>query len=119
MGKEILVACAHSADFRHSALFYSGDEAYVDGLVPFIRGGLEADEPVLVMVPGRKVDLLREGLGAAAPQVHFADMAQVGATPARITPAWRDFVTSRSAPGTRLRGIGEPIWAERTPDELV
>jgi anti-sigma regulatory factor (Ser/Thr protein kinase) len=112
---------AHSphSDFRHAALFYAGDEAYVDGLVPFIRDGLEAEEPVLVMVPGSQADLLREGLGSDAAHVHFADMAEVGANPARIIPAWRDFVTSRSAPGMRLRGIGEPIWAERTPDELV
>jgi anti-sigma regulatory factor (Ser/Thr protein kinase) len=107
------------ADFRHAALFYSGDDGYVDGLVPFIRDGVDAGEPVLVMVPGRKTDLLREGLGPDAARVHFADMAEVGANPARIIPAWRDFVTSRSAGGTRLRGIGEPIWAERTPDELV
>jgi anti-sigma regulatory factor (Ser/Thr protein kinase) len=74
---------------------------------------------VLVMVPGRKVELLRAGLGSDAPEVHFADMTEVGANPGWIIPAWRDFVEQRSEPGTRLRGIGEPIWAGRTPDELV
>jgi anti-sigma regulatory factor (Ser/Thr protein kinase) len=41
----------------------------------------------------------------------------VGTNPARIIPAWNDFVTAHE--GRRLRGIGEPIWAERSPDELV
>lgn len=109
---------SHDPDFRHAALFYAGDDGYVDGLAPFIREGIEAEEPVLVMVPGRKTGLLREALGHDAAHVHFADMAEVGANPARIIPAWRDFVTS-SGPGRRLRGIGEPIWAERTPEELV
>jgi anti-sigma regulatory factor (Ser/Thr protein kinase) len=46
-------------------------------------------------------------------------MAQVGANPARIIPAWRDFVARRGARGRRLRGIGEPIWKGRSADELV
>jgi anti-sigma regulatory factor (Ser/Thr protein kinase) len=46
-------------------------------------------------------------------------MAEVGLNPARIIPAWTDFL-ARSAPeGQRVRGIGEPIWAERSPDELI
>jgi anti-sigma regulatory factor (Ser/Thr protein kinase) len=105
--------------FRHAALFYAGEDGYADSLVPFIRSGLEAGEPVLVMVPGHKVDLLRGALGGDAGQVHFADMTEVGANPGWIIPAWRDFVETRAEPGTRLRGIGEPIWADRTPAELV
>jgi anti-sigma regulatory factor (Ser/Thr protein kinase) len=110
---------AHDSGFRHAALFYTGEDAYVDGLAPFIQAGIEAEEPVLVMVPGHKTDLLREALGSDAGDVHFADMAEVGANPARIIPAWRDFVTARLEPDRRLRGIGEPIWDGRTPDELV
>ena len=40
--------------------------------------------------------------------VAFADMANVGANPARIIPAWSDFVASHSGSGRPLRGIGEP-----------
>jgi anti-sigma regulatory factor (Ser/Thr protein kinase) len=112
-------AHSHPPDFRHAALFYAGDDGYVDGLVPFVRAGLEAEEPVLVMVPGRKIDLLREGLGSDATSVNFADMEEVGANPARIIPAWGEFVADHSGPGRRMRGIGEPIWAGRTPAELV
>jgi anti-sigma regulatory factor (Ser/Thr protein kinase) len=45
-------------------------------------------------------------------------MREVGSNPARIIPAWRDFVTDHG--GERgLRGIGEPIGPERGPAELV
>ena len=46
-------------------------------------------------------------------------MAEVGVNPARIIPAWREFVDTHTGRGRRLRGIGEPIWAQRSPDELV
>ena len=110
---------SHHSHFRHAALFDAGDDGYTESLVPFIRGGLETAEPVLVMVPGRKVDLLRSALGSDAAEVHFTDMTEVGANPARIIPAWRDFVEQRSEPKVRLRGIGEPIWAGRSAAELV
>ena len=46
-------------------------------------------------------------------------MAGVGANPARIIPAWRDFVSQHGGQGKRLRGIGEPIWRGRGPVELI
>lgn len=112
-------AAQRTPGFRHEALLYAGLEEFVSGTVPFIRGGLEAGEPVLVVEPAVKIEMLREALGADAGDVLFADMAQVGANPARIIPAWRDFVTRNRTAGRRLRGIGEPIWKERSSDELV
>jgi len=105
--------------FRHEALLYSGWAEFVAGTVPFIRGGLEAGEPVLVVESPEKIDLLREALDREADRVLFADMAAVGANPARIIPAWQEFVERNSASGTHLRGVGEPIWKGRTDDELV
>jgi anti-sigma regulatory factor (Ser/Thr protein kinase) len=103
--------------FRHEALLYAGESGFVAGILPFIREGLAADEPMLVVVSEDKIDLLRQGLGRDADTVHFADMASVGNNPARIIPAWYDFVSEN--PGRRLRGIGEPIWAGRSAEELI
>jgi anti-sigma regulatory factor (Ser/Thr protein kinase) len=104
--------------FRHEALLYAGDAEFVAATARFVRDGLEADDPVVVVVGAPKIDLLRSELGDAARDVEFADMAAVGANPARIIPAWREYVAAR--PGApRLRGIGEPIWAGRRPAELV
>lgn len=97
---------------------YAGEDGFLAGTVPFLREGAEAGEPTLVVVDARRIDALRSELGSDAGAIRFADMAQVGANPARIIPAWRKFADAH-APGRSLRGIGEPIWAERSPDELI
>jgi anti-sigma regulatory factor (Ser/Thr protein kinase) len=102
--------------FRHEALFYSGDESFLAATLPFIRDGLEAGEPVMVAVVQEKIDLLRSRLSGSSDAVTFADMREVGRNPALVIPAWREFV-ARHAP--RMRGIGEPIWAERSEPEIV
>jgi anti-sigma regulatory factor (Ser/Thr protein kinase) len=105
--------------YRHEALLYAGEEDFVDRTSRFLLEGVEAGEPSLVVVSARKIERLRERLNGAADAVMFADMADVGLNPARIIPAWREFVASRWAPGTRLRGIGEPIFPERSAVELI
>ena len=112
-------AASPASAFRHEALFYAGWAGFVAGTVPFIRGGLEAGEPVLVVESAEKIDMLRVALGGDAGEVLFADMATVGANPARIIPAWHEFVRRNAAPGRGMRGIGEPIWRERTSNELA
>jgi len=105
--------------FRHEALFYSGESDFLLGTLPFIRQGLERREAVLVVESVEKIALLRRELGEDEALVMFADMAGVGANPARIVPAWRDFVEEHGRGGAGLRGIGEPIWASRPSDELA
>ena len=105
--------------FRHEAFLYAGQDEFVDGAVSFIRGGLEAGEAILVVVTASKIGLLRGQLGGDRDEVCFADMAEVGSNPARIIPVWRDFVTESAVKGRPARGIGEPVWAERSPAELV
>lgn len=108
-----------AASFRHEALLYSGWAEFVAGTVPFIREGVQAGEPVLVVESVDKIQMLRAALGHDQHAVLFADMAEIGANPARIIPAWHEFVADHHQAGRRLRGIGEPIWSERSSDELV
>ncbi len=105
--------------FRHEALFYAGDEQFVDACMSFIRAGLEADEPTLVVALADKLEKLRAALGPDAERVQFTDMNAVGRNPARIIPAWQSFVDEHAEPGVRLRGIGEPIFPARELHELV
>jgi anti-sigma regulatory factor (Ser/Thr protein kinase) len=105
--------------FRHEALFYAGRDDFVHRTGSFLRDAVEAEEPTLVVVDAAKIALLREELDGAAAGVRFADMAEVGTNPARIIPAWREFVTRSASIGRRVRGVGEPIWPERTAAELV
>ena len=103
--------------YRHAALFYAGEDEFLERLVPFIRDGVDADEPTLVVVSTQKIDALRRELGSDADTVAFADMEDVGANPALIIPAWEEFVDGH--PGRNLRGVGEPIGPERSAAELA
>lgn len=105
-----------TASFRHEALLYEGVDGFLAGAVPFLREGLDRGEPALVAVGAEKIARLRAALDGDAGRVRFADMAELGANPGRIIPAWREFVAGHPGPA---RGIGEPIWAERGPEELV
>jgi anti-sigma regulatory factor (Ser/Thr protein kinase) len=105
--------------YRHEAFFYAGHDELIEGVVPFVREGAAAGEPVLVVLAAHKLRALREALGGDADRVLFADMADVGANPARIIPAWQEFLDLYAVRGQRMRGVGEPIWAERSSDELA
>ena len=105
-----------SARFHHEAVLYDGERSYLDRLLPFLREGAAAGEPMLVAVSPAKIRLLADALGPEAEQITFVPMDELGRNPARIIPAWRAFADRA---GTRaVRGIGEPIWAGRSQAEL-
>lgn len=108
-----------SARFRHEAFFYTDLDGFLAGTMTFVRGAVAAGEPILAVVDTAKIAALRTALDRDAGRVHFTDMAIVGHNPARIIPAWREFVDGYSRDGQRVRGIGEPVWAGRSPDEVV
>ncbi|MGH2967641.1 MAG: anti-sigma factor RsbA family regulatory protein, partial [Solirubrobacteraceae bacterium] len=105
--------------FRHTALFYDGDEEFLAGTLPLVREAVGRQAAVLVAVPRARGRVLRDALGADAATVGFADMEVLGRNPARIIPAWRDFVRDHAGGDRPPLGIGEPIWPERTEAELV
>src|SRR4051795_4999139 len=99
--------------FSHEALFYAGPDDFAGQLAAFVREGVAAGEPVLVMVTADKIELLRSALGADADGVLFVDMAEAGRNPGRIISAWSDFARDHVEAGRRLRGIGETNWGGR------
>lgn len=113
------VSSRHGPAFRHEALLYSSPQEFLDGTLPFIRDGRAAGEPVLAVLGADKLELLRSELGGEPEGVCLADMAEVGHNPARIIPAWREFVGENSAGGRPVRGVGEPIHPARRPAELA
>jgi anti-sigma regulatory factor (Ser/Thr protein kinase) len=100
----------------HEALLYRDAADLLAGIVPFVRDGLAAGEPVLVAMPGPNLDLLGAALGDGAARVRFVDMTEAGRNPGRIIP-WvlHSFIQEHA--GRRARVIGEPIWAGRTAEE--
>ncbi|HET9871210.1 MAG TPA: MEDS domain-containing protein [Propionibacteriaceae bacterium] len=109
----------HSS-YRHEAFLWRDLDDFLAGTVPFIKDGLAAEEPVMVAVIEPRAAMIREALGKDdADRVMFVDMAELGRNPAKIIPAWREFLDAESSAGRPLRGIGEPIWAGRRPEEIL
>jgi anti-sigma regulatory factor (Ser/Thr protein kinase) len=108
---------APATGLRHEALFHAGTGGFLEAAVPLAREAISAGEPILIMVSPARINALRERLGDSE-GVSYADMREVGRNPARIIPAWRDFV-DRHAGSPRLHGIGEPIWAGRSAAALA
>lgn len=105
-----------AGDFVHPALFYGSDEEYLELLVPFVTEGLTRGHAVAAAVPGARLRLLRDALGAAADEVLLLDMEVAGRNPGRIIPGvLRRFADAH--PRTHVRIVGEPIWAGRTDTE--
>ncbi len=104
--------------YRHEALLYCGLSGFLAGTASFVRRAVNARDPVLVVVSGEKIGLLRQRLGAEAEHVGFADMAEVGDNPARITALWQEFVDGHHG-SPRLWGVGEPVHPDRSPTELA
>ncbi|MGI5216194.1 anti-sigma factor RsbA family regulatory protein [Plantactinospora sp. CA-290183] len=109
---ESVAPSGHSA-LRHDALFYRGDEDYVTAIRSFVETGLAVGEPVLIAVPGTRLDLLRSALGTST-ELRFVDMARDGRNPAWIIPGVL-YAFFNEHPGRgRVRMVGEPIWPGRS-----
>jgi anti-sigma regulatory factor (Ser/Thr protein kinase) len=102
--------------FQHEALVYEGDDDYLAGTIPFLRDALDAGESALVAVGPAQTALLEGELGKDAKRVRFVDLQALGRNPASIIPFWREFVDGDG--GRSVRGIGEPVWAARSPAAL-
>ena len=91
--------------FVHEAFLYRDSEEFVLGLLRFIRAGTEKGEPVFVVLSAEKIARLKDALGEDADHVLFADMAEIGANPARIIAAWRE-----RAAGLTEYGAQRDMW---------
>lgn len=102
--------------FRHVGFFYQTADEYAAAIAGFLRDGLAAGEAGLAVVPAAKLSIIIEALGSDAPEVEFVDMTRMDRNPAWIVPRLRAFTDLHS--GRRVRYVGEPMWAPRTPAEL-
>lgn len=100
-------------------LYAEGADGFVRCTLPPIERALAAGEPVLVVAGSERIALLHEALGDDAARVRFADTRRLARNPARIIPAWREFLAEHSANGDHALGVSEAIWAGRTPAELA
>jgi anti-sigma regulatory factor (Ser/Thr protein kinase) len=99
----------------HAALLYGSVEEFERGALEFVGAGLADGEAVLIGLPEPGTGLLRERMNGRAGLVHWADMREVGANPARIISWIRAFAAAH--PGRAVRCLQEPDWADRSGAE--
>jgi MEDS: MEthanogen/methylotroph, DcmR Sensory domain len=105
-----MASCA--LGLSHFAPFYRGLSEYARGACTFVREGLSSAEPVLVAVPGRRLNLVRGALGEAATAagavVSFANTAVLGRNPAGSSrpSAGSPIAAARAAPGSSASRYG-------------
>jgi CheY-like chemotaxis protein len=95
----------------HEALVYSTVEEFLAATVPFIREGLESEEPLLVVTKEANLSALREALDNDPRRVEFVDSAAWYRSPEQTIEAYDRYVRTRLEEGAeRVRIIGEPVW---------
>ena len=102
---------------QHSVLLYDSDAEFSAAIAAFVSEGLAASQPALVAAPGPRLAALRAALNGSGDPVTLVDVSTVGANPARLIPAYREFIDAH--PGRRLRMTGELMWPGRTAGEVA
>jgi len=95
----------------HKALMYESEPEFVAAAARFIRDGEALGEPAVAVLGRRKIDLLRAATSAG---VEYIDADTWYTTPGATLGAYYRRVQEHRGPG-RLRLIGEPVWAGRSP----
>ncbi|WP_067452902.1 sensor histidine kinase [Actinomadura macra] len=108
-----------SQSFTHRVLPYDGVDEFLDGALPFLRDGVDAGDRVLAVGGMAREMLLRDALGPAAAGVEFADAATWYVHPCRTLADCLSDADNTAWQGRRLRVLGEPVWATRSPLEVL
>jgi len=105
--------------FRHQQLLYATDDEYLAGTWRFVQDGLSSEDAILAVLPPDRQLLLKSALGSAAHRIQFSNMTAAGANPNLVISIWRDFADHNARLGRSFRGIGEPAYPGRRPEEYA
>jgi transcriptional regulator with XRE-family HTH domain len=113
------VGASPLAMLEHQALIYDSDAELVTGMVPFIAGGAERGEAVLVVTMPARIGLLQDALGDAASEVTFVSSRDWYTSPAEALQRHRRFVEDHVRSGSAwIRIVAEPVWDGRSAAEI-
>lgn len=99
-------ATSKHCGFYHQALLYDTDDEFLDAVVPFLAGGVEAGEPTLVALDSHDTDAVRMAMPDLA-GVTFVPAGHRYVTPAGTIEHYRLFLADHVAAGaTQIRILG-------------
>jgi transcriptional regulator with XRE-family HTH domain len=97
----------------HHALIYETDDEFAGPVTALLAEAVEEGDAAFAITTAEHIEMLRDGLGKAATRVEFAHSDEFYSRPVAALGAYRKFVTSAIAAGTRwVRIVGEPVWPE-------
>jgi anti-sigma regulatory factor (Ser/Thr protein kinase) len=94
-------------DFSHAAVLYASDDGLLEAVVPFVRGGLDAGEPVVLALGREHSELVRSVLPEAE-SLAVLSRDDYHARPSRAIKTYREMFAGYVAAGaSRIRVVGE------------
>jgi len=104
----------------HEALVYSTMEEFLAATVPFIREGLESEEPLLVVAKETNLNALQEALDTDAGRFDLVDSTEWYRNPLQTLEAYDRYVRPLlEEDAGRVRIIGEPVWPRTSAREVA
>jgi anti-sigma regulatory factor (Ser/Thr protein kinase) len=100
----------------HMALIYRDAAEFDAAACRFAEAAARAGAAVLIACTAPPLGRLQARLDALADQVAWADMASMGANPARLIPSISRFAEQH--PGRPVWCLQEAAWVSRPPEEL-
>lgn len=101
----------------HRAFLYRSEQELLAEAVPFLREGIIAEAPVLVVLDSRKQELLRGALAGDATRVEWADPTTWYTFGPHALRRAHEFACR--TPGRSTRLLGEVVWAGRSAAEVT
>jgi transcriptional regulator with XRE-family HTH domain len=103
----------------HQSLLYADVADFVEMAAPFLQDGAEKGEAILVVTDPQNAEGLRDRIGDPAAKFSFGDWQAWYRSPREALLRYRKFATDAldaGAPWVRI--VGEPVRADRTPEEI-
>lgn len=91
----------------------AGRGPLVASALPFVLGGLQRDEPVLVVSNPENLEALGAALGVDGRRIDYRDSTQWYDDPASTLRRFRRYIDETGA-DSRVRIVGEPVWSGRS-----
>jgi anti-sigma regulatory factor (Ser/Thr protein kinase) len=98
---------SHGTALRHSAFIYESDDEYLARAVPFLKEALDAGEGAIVANTKPGLAIMREALGADAPNVTFVDVGSSYTRPARALAAYHRVYAEQLRATPTLRAVAD------------
>jgi anti-sigma regulatory factor (Ser/Thr protein kinase) len=102
--------------FVHEALMYRDESEFDAAMQDFLRAAAAAREPVLVALPGARLERVRRRMAGEVPEVRFEDAERVGRNPSCLLPVIEEWVRAHDGP---VRVVNEAVWPGRSYPETV